>query len=327
MELTAYRKNWRLREPFVIAYERIDCLETVQVELRAGGRRGRGEAAGVSYHGETAATMLDQIESVRPEIGRGLTGDRLMEILPAGGARNALDCALWDLEAKTSATPAWRLAGLAAPAPCETYFTFGLATPDKLAQMAREAASARRTKLKLKLNGADDIARVEAVRKAAPDADIIVDANESWTFDQLIEFAPALGAMNVKFIEQPLPAGGDGPLLNYRSPVPLCADESCQTTQSLAALMGRYDAACVKLDKTGGLTEALRLVDASRRVGLTLMVGNMCGSSLAMAPAYLLTGHCAVVDLDGPLLNAEDWEDGIVYSGATMAPPRASLWG
>ena len=327
MELTAIRKEWPLRTPFQIAYETTACLETVLVEIRDGSDRGRSEAAGVSYHGETALTMLAEIEAVRSAIEAGATRAQLGALLPAGGARNAIDCALWDLRAKQTRIPAWKLAGCYAPKSCETFFTLGLDSPQGMAQAARNVRSRGFAKLKLKLDGSVDEARVSAVRVAVPDATIIVDANGSWSERQLADFAVRFGELGVELIEQPLPWTADEALREFDSPIPICADESCQTSMSLPELSGKYDAVCIKLDKTGGLTEALDLARLARQHGFLLMIGNMCGSSLAMAPAFLLAQHATFVDLDGPLLNVTDWDDGIRYVGAEMTPPERSLWG
>ena len=327
MELSAARKDWPLRAPFQIAYETIACLETVLVEVRDGQFRGRGEAAGVSYHGETAASMLAEIEAARSVIESGISRDRLGELLPPGGARNALDCALWDLEAKQKGIAVWTLAGLDPPRPCKTFFTLGLDALESTAQAAADAVANGCTKLKLKLNGSEDVARVACVRNAVPHAEIVVDANGSWSPRQLSELAPELAALAVKLIEQPLPPEADDFLRDYRSSIPLCADESCQTSECLSRLVGKYDAVCIKLDKTGGLTEALRLARSARERGFALMIGNMCGSSLAMAPAFLLARQCAFVDLDGPLLNNTDWADGIRFDGSDMSPPSQEFWG
>jgi len=245
--------------------------------------------------------------------------------MAAGAARNALDVALWDLEAKRSGSSVWALAGIAEPHPVVTAYTLSVDTPERMAAAAREEA--HRPLLKLKLTGAGDLERVRAVRAGAPQATLIVDANEAWTLDHLRDYAPALAALGVALIEQPLPAGQDAALAGLPRPVPLCADESCHTSADLAALAGRYDYVNIKLDKTGGLTEGLRLLHAARAQGFKIMVGCMIGSSLAMAPAMLLAQDAEFVDLDAPLLLARDRQPGLRYEGSTVYPPKPNLWG
>jgi len=245
--------------------------------------------------------------------------------MPAGGARNAVDCALWDLEAKRTGKRVWDLAGFASVRPITTDHTIGIDTPEVMAQIG--AALHRYPVLKLKLCGQDDLDRVLAVRAARPDAILIVDANQAWTERDLEELAPKFAQIGVKLIEQPLPAGKDDALLNYAHPVPLCADESCQTTESLPGLVGKYQYVNIKLDKTGGLTEALRLASEAARQHFKLMVGCMGGSSLSMAPGFVIAQLCEFVDLDGPLLAARDVSPSIQYDGGRMYPPERALWG
>ncbi len=249
----------------------------------------------------------------------------LAAALPAGAARNALDCALWDLEAKRRREPVWRLAGLPEPRPVLTAYTLSLDTPERMAEAARAAAG--RPLLKLKLGGEGDLDRVAAVRAAAPDAALIADANEAWTPDQLRRWLPELAALGVELIEQPLPAGQDAALAGIARPVPICADESCHDSASLDALVGRYDYVNLKLDKTGGLTEARRAAAKAQELGFGLMVGCMVATSLAMAPAALLAQLARYADLDGPLLLAKDREPGLRYEGSLLHPPEAALWG
>lgn len=328
--LTLAIESWELAAPFRTAKETVARIETVTIELREGEARGWGEALGVDYRGETAASIAAEIEAVRSEIEGGVERSELEALLPAGGARNAVDCALWDLEAKRTGIAVWDRLALR-PRPVTTAFTLGLDSPQR---MAAEAAARRGWPLlKLKLGPDDPVAPAAAVRRARPDAALIADANESWSLDLLQRAAPELARLGVELIEQPLPApgtadgDGDGDLAGYRSPVPLCADESCDTAADLDRLASRYQAVNVKLDKTGGLTAALRLVEGARRRGLALMVGNMLGTSLAMAPAFAVAQHCRWVDLDGPLLLARDRDPPIRYARGRMGPPDSKLWG
>jgi L-alanine-DL-glutamate epimerase-like enolase superfamily enzyme len=246
--------------------------------------------------------------------------------MPAGAARNAIDAALWDLEAKASGTSVWALADIRTqPHTIVTAYTISLDTPEKMGEAAAEHAT--RPLLKLKLTGEGDLERVEAVRQGAPNAKLIVDANEGWGVEHLAQYSPALAALGVALIEQPLPAGQDAALASVSHPVPLCADESCHTTEDLDALAGRYEFVNIKLDKTGGLTEALRLKAAARERGFKIMVGCMVGSSLAMAPALLVAQDAELVDLDAPLLLARDRQPGLRYEGSLVFPPKPNLWG
>lgn len=325
MQLEWRRVDWEFASVFRIAYKVQTHAQTVQVALREGNQVGRGEALGVSYHGETADTLLEQLAAVASDLRNGLSRVELQDLLPAGGARNAVDCALWDLEAKRAGRRAWELAGMASVHPLVTAYTLSVDTPATMGQAA--AAAQRYSLLKLKLAGEGDLERVTAVRQARPDAELIVDANQAWSERQLYELTPRLAELGVKLIEQPLAVGKDDALAGFESPVPLCADESCQTVASLPAVVGKYHYINVKLDKTGGLTEALRLARAARAQGLELMVGCMAGSSLSMAPAFIVGQLCSVVDLDGPLLAKADVPDGIRYEGSRMFMPRVSLWG
>ena len=319
------RVDFPLKGTFRTALHALTSVSTVQVRLSEGGHTGRGEALGVFYHGETVDSMLAQLAAARGRLVAGLSRAELQSVLPPGGARNALDSALWDLEAKRAGRRAWALAGLKSVEPLRTAYTLSV---DTAKAMARAAADARRySLLKLKLDGGADVERVAAVREVRPDVELIVDANQSWSEAQLRECTPRLAALGVKLIEQPLPAGKDAPLAGFRSPVPLCADESCQTAESLPSVVGKYQYVNIKLDKTGGLTEALRLARAAKERHLGLMVGCMAGSSLSMAPAFIIGQMCTFVDLDGPLLAASDVPNAIRYEGSRMYPPEASLWG
>ena len=318
------RESWPIRGAFTISRGTKTRADVVVVEIAAGDAVGRGECVPYPRYGENPRRTVRQIEGLRGEIEDGLSRAELQDRLPAGAARNAIDAALWDLEAKRSAKPVWKLAGLARPAPLITAYTLSLDTP---ARMAAAAAAARRPLLKLKLGGKDDVGRVQAVRTSAPDSRLIVDANEAWTPEIFATAAPAMAALGVELIEQPLPAGEDAALAALERPVPVCADESCQGEASLDGLAGRYEFVNVKLDKTGGLTAALALAAEARARGFGIMLGCMLGTSLAMAPAALMGAMAAFVDLDGPLLLDRDREPGIRYEGSIMHPPPAGLWG
>jgi len=324
-DLTVSHETWPVAGKWAISRDSRTEIELVVVELAEAGCRGRGECRPYPRYGESVESVTALIEQIRPELERGLSRAALQQRLPAGAARNAVDCALWDLEAKRSGTPVWRLAGLAAPAPVTTAFSLSLDSPEAMGEAA--ARNAARPLLKLKLAGPGDLARVEAVRAGAPAARIIVDANEAWSLAQYLALAPRLAALGVELVEQPLHADCDRALFGVERPVPLCADESCHDSASLAHLRGRYDLVNVKLDKTGGLTEALRLKAQAEAAGLGIMVGCMLATSLAMAPALLLAQGAAVVDLDGPLLLARDRPEGLRFEGSLIDPPEPELWG
>jgi L-alanine-DL-glutamate epimerase-like enolase superfamily enzyme len=276
-------------------------------------------------YGESVEGVVAAIEAMRDAITEGTDRDTLRERMPAGAARNALDCALWDLEAKRRGTPVWWLAGLETPMPLTTAYTISLDEPEAMGRAAHEQAN--RPLLKLKLTGEDDLARVRAVRDAAPESRLIVDANEAWTPDVFAEMSPTLAALGVELIEQPLPADRDESLAELPHPVPVAADESCHTSADVPALAGRYDVVNIKLDKTGGLTEALRMAEIARDVGLGIMVGCMVGTSLGVAPATLLGPVARYVDLDAPLLLARDRTEGLRFEGSTLLPAERELWG
>ena len=285
------------------------------------GATGRGECVPYARYGESMDSVADQIATLPESVTRAA----LQDLLPPGAARNAVDCALWDLDAKKAGKRVWQVAGLPAPGPLVTAYTLSLDTPDRMQEAA--ARNAARPVLKIKLGTPDDMARLEAVRAGAPGATIIVDANEGWTADIYADLAPHLIRLGVALVEQPLPAGQDGMLAEIARPVPVCADESCHDRATLTALRGKYDVVNIKLDKTGGLTEALALREAAIAAGFGVMVGCMVGSSLSMAPAVLIAQGAAFVDLDGPLLLARDRAAAIRYDGSTMAVPEAVLWG
>jgi L-alanine-DL-glutamate epimerase-like enolase superfamily enzyme len=286
---------------------------------------GRGECVPYARYGETVEDVAALIEAQTPLLGSGTSRGAVGTAMLPGAARNALDCALWDYEAKVGGKRVWELAGLAAPQPAPTCYTISLGTPEAMEEAARIAA--HRPVLKIKLGGNGDPERIAAVRRGAPNARLVVDANEAWTADSLAGNAVACAAAGVELIEQPLPAGRDAALAGFSSPIPICADESAHTSGGLAMLVGRYAAVNIKLDKTGGLTEALVMASAARRLGLEIMVGCMVGTSLAMAPATLLAPFARWVDLDGPLLLARDRPDGLDYSSGLVHPPTSALWG
>jgi L-alanine-DL-glutamate epimerase-like enolase superfamily enzyme len=325
--LSVREEVWPLARPFVISRGSKTEARVVVVDIEDEDGRARGRGEGVPYprYDETVEGVLAQIDAVRDEIEAGLDRMRLQTRLPPGAARNAVDCALWDIEAKQAGARAWTLAGLSEPHPVTTAFTLSLDTPQAMADAARAAAD--RPLLKVKIGGANDLDRVEAVRSAAPGARLIVDANEALSFDELSRLAPEFKKLGVELIEQPLPTGADEALENYRSPVTLCADESLHTRAELDACARRYGAINVKLDKTGGLTEALALIDAARARDLKLMIGCMVSTSLSIAPALLCAQGAMVADLDGPLLLAKDRVPGLSFNGSLIAPPPPALWG
>jgi L-Ala-D/L-Glu epimerase / N-acetyl-D-glutamate racemase len=319
-------QDWELREPFATARDCLTHLRVLLLELTGeAGARGRAEAAGVDYDGETPETMAAQVAGIAGQLHDGITGAELLDLLPAGGARNALDCALWDLRAKESGVPAASSAGVSVLQPLTTAFTIGLGSEAQTRRRAREAASY--PILKLKVDAARHIDIVRLVREERPAARLLVDANQAWSRPLLETLLPQLHALGVELIEQPVPRGADDTLLGLRTPIALAADESCTDRHSLQALVGRYQYVNVKLDKCGGLTEGLGLCAAARARGFGLMVGNMCGSSLAMAPAFLIGQQCRYVDLDGPLLQRLDYAPAIRFEHAVMYPPPPALWG
>ena len=323
--LAAAEERWPLADAFVISRGAKTEARLVVAELFEGEARGRGECTPYERYGETSASVLAEIDSVRPRIEAGCGRDELQTLLGPGAARNALDCALWDLEAKRSGVRAWRTAGRQRLDPVKTAYTISLGPPAEMAEAAARAA--RRPMLKLKLGGPEDLERVRAVRDAAPRTRLIVDANEAWTFDTLETLAAELARLDVKLIEQPLKAGEDAVLEGYDSPIPLCADESLHSRAELAACARRYACINIKLDKAGGLTEALALAADARSLGLEIMAGSVVATSLSMAPALVLAQGAAFVDLDGPLLLAEDRRPGLVYLGSMIEPPAPELWG
>ncbi len=314
-------ESFRLAETFTISRGSRDVADVLTVTFRENGLEGHGECVPYARYGETMESVQEQVQSLTRPITRASLADQL----PAGAARNAVDCALWDWWAKSEGKRAWDLAGMASPGAVITAFTLSLDTPEKM--QAAAAKHARRPLLKIKLGGEGDMARLEAVRAGAPETAIIIDANEGWSADLYSELAPHLVRLGVKMVEQPLPAGNDDLLLEIERPLPVCADESCHDRASLPSLKGKYDMVNIKLDKAGGLTEALALKSAAEAEGYGIMVGCMVGTSLAMAPAVLVAQGAAIVDLDGPLLLAEDRAVPLYYNDAGVHPPERELWG
>jgi L-alanine-DL-glutamate epimerase-like enolase superfamily enzyme len=324
VQLSVHGEYWPAITPFRITGKTFNGFESVVVELAQAGLLGRGEGLGVHYLGETVHQMLTQVSVLAPALEVGLSRSGLQTLLPPGGARNALDAALWDLEAKSNGQRVWQLCGVE-PRTLETVFSIGIeATPQA---MADKAAAAAYGLLKIKLDSDAPVERVQAVRAARPDARLVVDANQGWTFAQLQTVAPVLADLGVQMIEQPLPRGADADLQGYQSPVPLYADESCQHLGELDLAAQRYQGINIKLDKTGGLTHGLELARAARAHGLGLMAGSMCGSSLAMAPTFVVACLCDLVDIDGPLLQACDRLPGLQYEGGFVAPFGPEVWG
>ena len=322
--LSAAIETWPIAGTFTISRGSKRVAEVVVVEVSDGRHRGRGECVPYPRYGETAAGVVAAVEAVREPMSRGLDRAALQRLMPAGAARNGIDCALWDLAAKRSSQPAHALGGLPPLRPLKTVYTISLGGPDAMAQAARQAA---RSLLKIKLGGAGDPERIRAIRQAVPDAELIVDANEGWSRENLAENLTACADAGVAMVEQPLPAADDAALAEVLHPIPVCADESVHDRATLSRLKGKYEAVNIKLDKAGGLTEALALADEASRLGFTIMVGCMVSTSLAIAPATLVAQRARVVDLDGPLLLAADRPDGLRYEGSTLYPPSPALWG
>lgn len=323
--LTADVEKWPYTAPLRITGHTRDLSEVLVVTLEMQGLIGRGEAAGVRYRNESAASMLTCIEAIRARLSPGVTRETLQTMLPPGGVRNALDCALWDLEAKLSHRPTWQIAGLKKPVPLLTTFTCSAEPPETMAATARSYGQARA--IKLKLTGEPiDADRVRAVREATPDAWLAVDANQGFSRPFLEQLLPTLVQARVALIEQPFPIGQEALLDGLRSPIPIAADESVQSSPDIKALAGRFNMINIKLDKCGGLTEALLMARAARGLGLEVMVGNMGGTSLAMAPAFLVGQLCTVVDLDGPIFLRSDRTNAVDYADGYITCPT-ELWG
>ena len=325
IDLAVRHESFPLAATFTISRGSRTQADVVVVELSEGGATGRGESLPYPHYGESVTGVVAAIESLRGALARGLDRMGLQTALPPGAARNAVECALWDLEAKQAGCRVWDLLGRPAPRPVVTAYTLSFDTAENMGAAAAKAAD--RPLLKLKLAGPDNVDRIAAVRAKAPRARIILDANEGWTPAIYADLAPHLAVLGIDLVEQPLPAGQDQALATMQRPVPVCADESCHDRASLEALVGLYDFINIKLDKTGGLTEALALKAAAEAHGLRIMVGSMVATSLSMAPALLVAQGAEVVDLDGPLLLAHDRPDGLRYDGSLVHPPVPALWG
>ncbi len=321
MRITVTAESFKLAQVFTISRGSRTQADVLTVHVTDGAHAGRGECVPYARYGETLESVADQIKGLPDDVSR----ECLQELLPAGAARNAVDCALWDLAAKQAGKRVWDLLDLPAPRPEITAFTLSLDTPDAMQMQAAKNAAC--PLLKIKLGTPDDMARLEAVRRGAPQSRIIVDANEGWSAEVYADLAPHLIRLGVQMVEQPLPAGADDMLAEIARPLPVCADEACHDRASLPALKGKYDMVNIKLDKTGGLTEALLLKHAAIAQGYAVMVGCMVGTSLAMAPATLLAQGVAFTDLDGPLLLAEDRAAPLIFDEAGVHAPTSALWG
>jgi len=322
--IEACEEIWPLKKVFRISRGSRSEAQVVVVTVAKDDHIGRGEGVPIKRYEQSVESVLAQIESIKVE--KNLDRQQLQKLLPAGAARNALDCALWDLEVKTCGKRVWELANVPIVPEVRTSFTISLDTPEKMAAAA--AVAAELPILKLKLQGDDlDLARVKGVRESAPAARLLLDANESWSPEHYRKIVPALHELGVELIEQPFPANADEVLETLDHPIPVCADESCHTTADLRRLTNRYEMINVKLDKTGGLTEALRLCDRARDSGFKLLIGCMVCTSLGIAPARLLASNADLVDLDGPLLLGRDREHGLAYTNGRLALPSAQLWG
>ena len=325
MNLSVHLERWQASAPLSITGRVFEYFDAAVVELESAGKIGRGEALGIYYRDETAESLVRDIEAFRSIIEQGVSRRDLLELMPAGGARHAIDQALWDLEAKTSGKSIWELAGVE-PRNIRSGITIGIMpSPEDTACRARELSGY--TSLKLKLDEQQPVERVAAVRESRPDATIHVDANQAWSLQQLKQVAPELARLDVAMIEQPLPRGGDAELESYQSPVPLCADESCLDGDELQTTARRYQMINIKLDKAGGLTHGLEMARDARASGLGLMVGCMGGTSLAMAPAYVLGCLADLVDIDGPPWLLNDRPFGMQYNRPELQPFSAALWG
>jgi len=325
LKLEVSIEDWPLRWPFHITGHVFTSSEIIVATISDGAHSGRGEAAGVYYHGDTPAKLAATLESLRPQVEAGLTREALAELLPPGGARNALDCALWDLEAQRTGRPVWALAGLEPPRPLLTTCTVSADEPEAMAEKALGYEGARAIKLKLIGDGRDGD-RVSAVRAVCPEVFLAVDANQGFTPDSLDALWPTLLACKVELVEQPFRIGQEALLDGRDRPIPIAADESVQSLADVDGLKGRFDVVNIKLDKSGGLTEGLRMARRAKELGLKVMVGNMTGTSLAMAPAFVLGQLCDVVDLDGPMFLSQDRDPGVVYTDGKIGIPKA-LWG
>jgi L-alanine-DL-glutamate epimerase-like enolase superfamily enzyme len=325
IKLDVVAEQFKLAQVFTISRGSRTETDVVTVRLTRDGCTGQGESVPYARYGESMQSVIDQILSIKDALASDIGTAELQQLLPGGAARNAVDCALWDLLAKEAGQPVWQMAGMSEPGDVVSAYTLSLDTAEAMQQSA--AKHAAYPLLKIKLGGADDLPRLHAVRQGAPDSQLIVDANEGWSASDYANLAPVMLELGVTLVEQPLAADNDDALLSLDRPLPVCADEACHGVDSLAKLEGKYDFINIKLDKTGGLTEALALQEKAIAAGFKIMVGCMVGSSLAMAPAVLLAQRAQVIDLDGPLLLAHDREHAIQFDGAVMSPPASALWG
>lgn len=325
MQMNVRIETWPLKTPFRITGHVINSIDVVVVILRQGQFVGRGEACGVAYRNDTAERMVAQLTQIASQPGEELTRSSVQELLPAGGARNALDCALWELEARKQGHPVWRLAGLDRPRPLLTTCTVGADAPEVMAERARAYSGVRAVKIKL-IGDESDALRVRAVRKACPQSWLGVDANQGYTPEGLQALIPDLVAAEVQLVEQPFRIGMESDMDKIQCPIPVAADESVQTVEDLPRLVGRFNVINIKLDKCGGLTHALHMVQEARRMGFRLMVGNMIGTSWAMASAFVVGQACETVDLDGPLLLATDRQPAVRYRDGHIECPD-EVWG
>lgn len=328
-ELTIKHCSFPLVAPFRIARGVKHAAEVVLVKLRQGATSGRGESVPYARYGESVESVMAQMESVRTEVAAGMGREELQARLPAGAARNALDSALWDLEARLTSVPVWARLARSSPLPLVSAITIGIETPQRMGEEAARLAGTGldRVLIKVKLDAHEPAARISAVRQAAPDARLIIDPNESWNIDLLRDMQPILEQAGVELVEQPLPADADDALLDFKPRVPVCADESCHVAADLPRLRGRYQAVNIKLDKTGGLTEAWRLLRAARADGFRIMVGCMVCSSFGIAPALEVAREAEFVDLDGPLWLKDDYADGVHLDRGMLVPPQPGFWG
>ena len=323
-EVTVRQKSWKLSKPFKISRGTQYDAEVIWCEISDGDHTGRGEAAGIIYDAESIESITAEVENVAGKLRDGITREELQHVLPAGGARNAVDCALWDLEAKRSGKTVWEMIGWQ-PQPVTTVYTIGMDDLDVIHDDA--AAHSDCPILKVKVGIGDPVEQIAAIRKGAPQSSIVIDANQGWVVADLERYSESLKELGVTMIEQPMLAADDEALRGYESLLPLCADESCSTSADLERLAGLYSMVNIKLDKTGGLTEALALAEQALEMGFDLMVGNMLGSSLGMAPAFVIAQKCKVVDIDGPLLQKEDCDHAMHYENGNVSVFRPELWG
>ncbi|MFA0526182.1 N-acetyl-D-Glu racemase DgcA [Vibrio sp. 10N.222.52.C3] len=324
MKLSISERSWPIRGSFTISRGSKTHADTVVVEIEHEGVVGRGECVPYARYDESLQSVKAEITAIADQIEAGMTRQQLQEILPSAAARNAVDCAMWDLECKLKGCSIWEKINLQ-PSTLETAYTISLGEPEVMEQAAKD--NAFRSLLKIKLGGNGDLERLRAVRNGAPTSKIIIDANEAWTPELYRQLMPDLLMLDIAMIEQPFPAGDDAALATLPRPIPICADESCHDRKSLAEIVGRYDMINIKIDKTGGLTEALLLKEEAQKLGLSVMVGCMLSSSLSMAPAFVLGQDADIIDLDGPLLLSQDIENGFDFRGSQMDPFSSQLWG